>query len=131
MAEDYKALLGQAEGHLRDARNSLSFQSYDESIVSCHKALDRALHALCAFHNLAAPPTGAPLERLCATVKFTTSDPAILEMLEKAYTERPEKIARDYSGERVFSAGEAAQALRFATDTAEAIRKRIEAKSRR
>lgn len=129
MAEEHKTLLAQAEGYLTAARNSLSFQSYDECMVSCYKAMDKALHALCIFRNLNGPPTGVSLQRLCETVGFKASDPALLEMIEKAYTEKPGSIARDNSGERLFSAAEATQALRFASDTLRSITKRIEGKN--
>jgi hypothetical protein len=62
-------------------------------------------------------------------VGFKASDPALLEMIEKAYTEKPGSIARDNSGERLFSAAEATQALRFASDTLRSITKRIEGKN--
>jgi HEPN domain-containing protein len=125
MAGEREILLAQAEADLNAARNSLSFQSYDESIVSCYKALDKALHALCAFHHISAPPKGESIERLCAAAGFKPSDPAVMEMMEKAYTAKPEAIARDYAGERLFSASEAAQALRFTTDTLRSVRKRL------
>jgi len=131
MADDYKSLLAQAEGYLTAARNSLSFQSYDECLMLCYRALDKALHALCAFHNLSAPPEGESIERLCAKAGFKPSDPALLEMIEKAYTEKPGTVAKDSSGDRLFSAGEATQALRFAADTLRSVTKRIEGKNYR
>jgi HEPN domain-containing protein len=129
MAEDYEALREHARGYLQLARNSLTFESYDECLIHCYRAIDRALQALLTFHHQQGPPTGESLEKLCAVLTISPTDPALLAIIEKAYEARAGSLALDSEGERMFSALEAAEGLRVATEVLRTVEKRMSGKN--